>query len=240
MQSSPDMEVSERFLYSFGAWTWLAKMLGAVEFLQLQALNRYTYSISISRVQTIWLLPEKPLYALGHFPLYKESYLFLHDDQSQHDNWLLANAKKLDFFSTKSCIAVGQTLITFIGHKQQRIQVRRYDNIINSREMTKTDLAPLPNNKAWTGFALCTFKSRFVLFSGGLCSSQQSSGVLLLDVQTGEWVKKPAQPCMNHMRYGHSSCANDKFSVVFGGNEHYKLINSLELLQHEEDSQQEG
>lgn len=43
-------EVAERFKTSYGGWTHLAEMLEMVEFLKLQALNRYAYGTSISRV----------------------------------------------------------------------------------------------------------------------------------------------------------------------------------------------
>ena len=43
-------EVAEQFKVSFGAWNVLAQLLEPYELLELQALSRYTYDVSISRV----------------------------------------------------------------------------------------------------------------------------------------------------------------------------------------------
>ena len=47
-------QVSDRFMFSFGSWNMLETLLGNMEFLSLQALNRFTYKTSISRTQTRW------------------------------------------------------------------------------------------------------------------------------------------------------------------------------------------
>ena len=118
------MNFWNRFLYSFGAWTWLAELLGQVEFLQIQALNRYTYLTCVSRVQTRWLFPEKPLHALGfiqerHIWGRQQNALYLHNDNSKSEKWW--PAEKIDFSCTTACITVGKSLITFVQRENQRM-----------------------------------------------------------------------------------------------------------------------
>ena len=49
MQATSWQDASRRLMVCFGAWNMLAALLGAKEFLRLQALCRYAYNISISR-----------------------------------------------------------------------------------------------------------------------------------------------------------------------------------------------
>ena len=43
-------EVYARFKHSYGAWNVLALMLSQFEFVKMQALNKFCYQVSISRV----------------------------------------------------------------------------------------------------------------------------------------------------------------------------------------------
>ena len=71
----------ESFRFSYGAWTWLAKFLEPIEFLVLQQLCRYTYKISISRVQYYWYLYTPTICALT-IPISKtlQKTIFVIDD----------------------------------------------------------------------------------------------------------------------------------------------------------------
>ena len=55
-ETSSYLNRGERFSRSFGAFTHLASLLEPVEFLQLQAVNRFLYDAGVSRVQMKWLL----------------------------------------------------------------------------------------------------------------------------------------------------------------------------------------
>ena len=57
--------VYERFKCSFGAWDGLACFLRSIQFLKLQALCKYTYRVSVSRVQTSWYVKVPTFCALA-------------------------------------------------------------------------------------------------------------------------------------------------------------------------------
>ena len=50
MEAYLGQDVSHRLLVSFGVWNELALMLSPFEFLKMQALNRFSYNVCISRV----------------------------------------------------------------------------------------------------------------------------------------------------------------------------------------------
>ena len=45
-----------RFMRSYGSWNEIRLLVDPLEFLKLQALNRYNYSTGVPRVQIKWLL----------------------------------------------------------------------------------------------------------------------------------------------------------------------------------------
>ena len=56
MQRNRNKASYSRFIVSFGAWNELLELLGHLEFLLLQALNRYAYKTGIRRCMVSWKL----------------------------------------------------------------------------------------------------------------------------------------------------------------------------------------
>ena len=50
MPSDQASDIFTRFKLSYGGWTELSQMMDKLEFLRLQALSKYCYKTSISRV----------------------------------------------------------------------------------------------------------------------------------------------------------------------------------------------
>ena len=75
MQVLVELDASQRLQVSFGSWNAIASMLRPKNILELQALNQYFYSTNISRIQTKWVLPVRPLYP---YIIYNDLYFYDH------------------------------------------------------------------------------------------------------------------------------------------------------------------
>ena len=81
-KQSLSKETGARFQDSFGSWIALAKFMRKAEFMQLQALNRKAYRISVPRVQARW-------------PLYSQIMGFISSDKHLHIYMLSKNSHSL-------------------------------------------------------------------------------------------------------------------------------------------------
>ena len=106
-------EASKRLLASYGTWTMMASMFLPIDFLRLQALNKYAYSVVISRVQTRWaLLRLKPLTVLNSCQAKTSCSVIL--DPHAYGYWKkLTEDNLLSLSQPVGSIIVGPTLIVF-------------------------------------------------------------------------------------------------------------------------------
>ena len=217
-----------RMQFSYGAWSELASLLGAAEFVKLQALSNYCYSTSISRAQPRIVLP-KPIQVLTcrNFP---KSVFLCVDGQAE---WTKIESEYFDFSTPMTeTILLGRRLYslsrndTFTVHKYGFTQKGAFTgkNLVYSRRLESDKVL---------NFALAVVKSRYILITGGVSHKfkQYQTVTLMFDTQIGQLVEHPAHPSLCTGRAYHSSCSTEGHAFVFGGNSPQFLTNSLEYLE---------
>ena len=213
--------VYERFKCSYGGWNGLAMFLRPIQFLKMQALCKYTYRVSISRVQTSWFVRMEDFCALA-LPIDSrlEKTVFFMQEADGEKRLVPVTDQRFKLQSSYP-IVVGKSLVVLSTGVPNT--VTRYDNLNNLETLETTLLHQMRNDQEIAMFTLTTFWNRFVLFSGGQYRKQLSQGALksvyLLDTVTGQWLNYHDQPQLTQGRSHHSSCSTrDKF-FLFGGME---------------------
>ena len=131
--------VYERFKCSFGAWNGLACFLRTIQFLKLQALCKYTYRVSISRVQTSWYV-KMPTFCALALPVDQYSSSKTVYFMKEVDGVKQLVPKKDDRFKLASGypIVVNNSLVVLSTGVPNT--VTRYDNLRDLDMLTTTQL----------------------------------------------------------------------------------------------------
>ena len=113
-------------------------MLGMVDFLKLQALNKQAYRVSISRSQTS-LIFAKPFFAftICDSERFASSVFLCNKDYSLH-GW---KELQSDLFDFQNCVTilVEDALFAF-SENDPRVRVTKYTNLNRMQYLEKTEL----------------------------------------------------------------------------------------------------
>ena len=138
-------------------------------------------------------------------------------------------------------IFVNGALLAF--SKGDPVKVVSYSQPSEPSAMTIKPLPDIPVGQYLEYFALAVYKNRYVLLVGGRSVSEDENGdeiktpsaqAFVLDTMTETW---STEPDLNFARYAHSSCANERYSFVFGGMGP-NALSSIERISHQ--AQEDG
>ena len=177
MKCQSQNTVEQRFLTSYGAWTVLMFMLDQIEFLQLQALCRFTYKVGISRAQTRLNMDGEQVLA-AKFGFRKLVLYTRRVFETKFSSEIITNLQDIKYGWEGMNILMGTALYIFQKNRNL-IMILKLENFHDPDEITVTPHTPVWHDSLklsfgyyseWWGFLrlqrvisplLCQYLQRF-------------------------------------------------------------------------------